>query len=1039
MVTAMEFCLLGSLAVHCGDTALPIRPGKQRAVLAALLLNANRVVPVEELAETLWGSAPPPSARVTVQNYVARLRKALGDEDQVRIGTQPRGYVINVAAGELDMTQFEVLLGVARQAAKDGRCETAAAKARAALALWRGEPLADVESELLALREVPRLVELRLQALETRIEADLHLGRHSEVTGELRHLAAVHPLREHLHALLMLALYRDGRQAEALAVYQAARQFLLEELGAEPGPELRNVHQQILAADPTLDPPTPLWPAGGAGRAVPRELPAGVRHFTGRTSELAALTRLLHEAKWPGIVVISAIGGTAGVGKTALAVHWARQVAAQFPDGQLYVNLRGYDSARPVIAADALAAFLRALGVDGQNIPVEEAERSARYRSLLTGKHVLVILDNASDVEQVRPLLPASPGCAVVITSRNSLVGLVARDGAARLDLDLLPLSDAVALLRRLIGTRADMDPAAVEELATQCCRLPLALRLAAELAAARPGTLVSDVVAELTDEQRRLDVLDADGDPRTAVRAVFSWSYDHLDAEAARGYRLAGLHPGPHFDPYAIAALAGTPVDRARHVLDVLDRAHLMQAASPGRYGMHDLLRAYARELTATLDAGPEQHAALTRLFDYYLYTAAAAMDSLFPAEHCHRPRIPQPAIAVPSLADPAAARDWLERERPALISAAGHAADCGWPGHATRLAATISRYLDDGGYFLEALSIFGHALSAARRTSDRSAEATALNQIGSIDWQQGRLQQARDRYRRALAMFRMAGDRPGEAHALGNLGFSETALGRYEQATRRLQEAVTIFRDIGDRLGEARALGLLGLAWQRQGRYREAASYHQQTLDLSREIDDGPGEAWALARLGVINLRLGRCQPAARFLQQALAIFRDIGHAGGESEVLARLGEVYVGLGHYDQAAESLEQALEMSRQIGDPVRQAATLNGLGEVFFQTGDAERARAHHASALQLASEAGSLREKARAHSGLARAHHASGNSLQARHHGQQALIFYTAVGAPEAEDVRARLTETGEGRDNGVEPTEEDPGSGGTAAPVTR
>jgi DNA-binding SARP family transcriptional activator len=1031
----MEFCLLGPLVVRAGTAAVPVPLGKQRAVLAALLVAANRVVSLDELAETLWGCDPPLSARVAIQNHVMRLRKTMGDEGS-RVVTQPPGYLIRVNPGELDITRFQAHLDAARAAARDSSWDAAATEAQAAVSLFRGEPLADVDSEALTLREIPRLAELRLQALEACIDADLHLGRYAQVIAELRQLTELHPLRERLHGLLMLALYSDGLQAEALAAYQRARDVLAEELGVEPGPGLRDLQQRILSADPALAVTGPARPAEAEPqRDMPRELPPAVPCFTGRAAELEALTRLLDRSgeQAPQAVVISAIGGTAGVGKTALAVHWAHQAAGRFPDGQLYVNLRGYDPAQPMPPADALAGFLCSLGVPGQDIPPEAEQRAARYRSLLAGKRILVVLDNAGSADQVRPLLPGTPACTVVVTSRDALAGLVARDGATRLDLDVLPLEEAVALLRTLIGARADTEPEAATELADQCCRLPLTLRVAAELAASRPAASLAGLADELADLRTRLDLLAADGDPRTEVRTVFSWSYRHLDAAAARTFRLLGLHPGPDVESYAAAALTGATVPQAGRALDVLARAHLLSPASPGRYGLHDLLRGYARELTATLDTGQERHAALTRLFDHYLHTAAAAMDTLFPAELHHRPRIPRSATLIPPLADPAAAREWLDRERAALVAAAAHTATHDWPGHATRLATTLSRYLDDGGHFPEALTIFSHALSAARRTGDRAAEATTLNQIGSIDWQQGRLQQAADHYRQALDLFRAAGDRTGEAHALGALGFSETGLGRCEQAARHQQEAAAIFRAIGDRLGETRALGLLGLARQRQGRYQEAVGYHQQTLDLSREIGDRPGEAWALARLGVIDLRLGRCQDAAGYLQQALALFHEMGHAGGESEILARLGEVHEELGRYEQAARAFEQALAMSHEIGDPVREAAALNGLGNVLFQTGDAEQARAHHATALRLASEAGSPREQARAHSGLARACHAGGDSVQARHHWQEALTRYTAIGAPEAREIRARLARAGDGRDDGEKPAQED---GDTTAP---
>ena len=771
-----------------------------------------------------------------------------------------------------------------------------------------------------------------------------------------------------------------------------------------PADQLADLLDSTATADPDR--------RGPAAPPAPRQLPAAVANFTGRTVELQTLTRLAeHVGAGPaGAVVISAIGGTAGVGKTALAVQWAHQAASRFPDGQLYVNLRGYDLGAPMPATDALAGFLRSLGVPGQDIPPEAEQRAVRYRSLLAGRRMLVVLDNAGSADQVRPLLPGTPACTVVVTSRDALAGLVARDGAARLDLDVLPLEDAVALLRMLIGARVDAEPGTAAELAVQCCRLPLALRVAAELAASRPAVPLAALTGELADLRTRLDLLDAGGDPGTQVRAVFSWSYRHLDADDARTFRLLGLHPGSDLEPYTAAALTGTTVRQARRAQEVLARAHLIRPAGTGRYGMHDLLRSYARELSATLDTEEKQHAALTRLFDHYLHTAAAAMDTLFPAERHRRPRIPWPATPVPPLPGPAAAREWLDRERPALVAAAGYTAAHGWPSHATRLAATLSSYLHDSGHFSEALTVFSHALGAARRTGDHAAEATALNDTGDVDREQGRYRQAADRCGQALALFRAAGDRAGEARALGCTGLAETSLGRYEQAARHQQDAAAIFRDLGDPFGEARALGNLGWVRQRQGRYQEAAGYYVQSLDQSRQIGDSHGEAYALARLGVVDLRLGRYQHAARYLQQALDLFREMGHAAGEAEILLLLSETYAGLGRYEHAAVNSEQALAMSREIGARVTEADALNGLGDVLLRTGEAGKARAHYATALRLASEADAPREQARAHSGLARACQADGDPAHARHHWQEALTRYTAIGAPEAGEIRAEV-----------------------------
>jgi DNA-binding SARP family transcriptional activator len=717
-----EFCLLGPLQVRCGGELMPLPSGKQRAVLAALLLQANRVVTAHELVDVMWGATPPPTARAGLRNCVKRLRDSLGAA-RARISTEPGGYMIWLREGELDVARFEAKLHEARAAARAASWDAAARQAWEALSLWRGQPLTDVASEVLAAREAGRLAELRLQAAETYIGAMLRLGRHSDVIEELRQLVAAAPLRERFHACLMLALYRDGRQGEALAAYQRARDVLIEELGTEPGSELRELHQRILAADPALEASEVARPAA-AGRApvVPRELPGGIRHFTGREAELAALSGLLDQQAGedaPAAVVISAIGGTAGVGKTALAVQWAHLVADRFPDGQLYVNLRGYDPGQRMTAADALAGFLRALGVAGPDIPAEEDERAGRYRSLLAGQRMLVVLDNAGEVGQVRPLLPGTPGCVVLVTSRDALAGLVARDGAARLDLDLLQLPDAVSLLRALIGSRVDADPPAAAALAARCCRLPLALRVAAELAAARPQIPLAGLAGELADQQQRLDLLEVGGDPRTAVRVVFSWSCRHLDPEAARAFRLAGLHPGTDFDAGAVAALTATTAGQGRRLLEVLARAHLVQPTAPGRYGLHDLLRAYAAEQAHATDPEQERQAALTGLFDYYLHAAAAAMDALHPAEKHHRPQPPAPARPVPPPPAPAAARDWLDAERASLVAVTAYAADHGWPGHAVALAGILSRHLRVDGHSPDAQAVFAAGLRAAQQTA--------------------------------------------------------------------------------------------------------------------------------------------------------------------------------------------------------------------------------------------------------------------------------------------------------------------------------
>jgi DNA-binding SARP family transcriptional activator/Tfp pilus assembly protein PilF len=1016
-----EFGLLGPLVARTSTTDVTLPPGKQRVVLAALLLSGNRVVPVDDLALALWGSAAPPSARATIRNYVRRLRAAFGPADRDRISTRPGGYLIRVAPDELDVSRFEALMSGARAAARASDWEQAAGQAQAALDLWRGEPLADVESATLRLREAPRLTELRLQAVEMRIDAALQLGLHADVIGELHQLAADNPLRERVYVLLMLALYRDGRQAEALAVYRQARAVLVEELGIEPGPELSELHQRMLSGDSVLAvtahqqaaASTPATGTPGAGSA-PRQLPARVPKFTGRERELAVLSGLLDGAgdDHAAAILVTAIGGTAGVGKTALAVHWAHQVSSRFPDGQLYVNLRGYDPGPPVAAPDALAGFLRALGVPGPEIAAEPDERAAQYRSLLADQRMLIVLDNAGSVEQVRPLLPGSRSCTVLVTSRDTLPGLVARDGASRLELDLLPMREAIDLLRRLIGRRVEAEPIAAATLADRCSRLPLALRLAAELAIARPATRLAELCDELAEQQRKLDLLSAGGDPQTAVRAVFSWSLRHLAPGTAGAFRQLGLHPGPDFDAYAVAALADSSLPAAGRMLAELSRAHLVQGMGPGRYSMHDLLRSYAAELAAGEEGEAALRSALTRLFDYYLSTAGAAVDTLLPAERDRRPQLPKPRPPVPPTASQDDARAWLDTERAVLVSMASYCAGHGWPAHAFQLSETLFRYLDVGGRYQEAVAIHQHARAAAVEVGDRAAEAHASAHLAAVDMCRGRYEAAVSHYEPTLELFRLVGDRESEARILGNLGLIYFQQGRYRKAAHDLEQALTLFRELGDAMDEAHTLSGLARMDLRQGRYAKADDRLRRALELYRQIGESALAAYALASSGLASLGQGRYLEADDRLREALEMCRSAGYLPAEAHVLAEMGLVDLARGRYQQAAERFQAALEMCRKIGDRNGETEVLNSLGECSQATADFAQAQAQHALALEMATQMGDTYEQARAHHGLGRSNRATGDHRLARDHASQALALYAELETPEADQVRAWLAD---------------------------
>jgi DNA-binding SARP family transcriptional activator len=933
MAVSMEFGLLGPLVVRRDGQVIAVPGGKPRAVLAALLLNAGQLVAAGQLAEVLWGADPPPSARVSLQNHIKRLRQALGQDGRARIVTRPGGYAIRVAAGELDVARFQAALTSARAAARDRSWEKASAQASAALLLWRGEPLADVGSELLAQRVLPHLAEIRLQAWETRLEAEMGLGRHAEAIVELRRLVAEHPLREHLHALLMLALRQCGQRADALIAYQAARRILIAEVGAEPGPELRREHEQILASDrDAVTAPDRAMPDSGVrDPVVPRQLPAPVPDFVGRDAELATLTGLANRAAASigAALVISAIGGMAGIGKTALALYWAHQVAGRFPDGQLYVNLQGCGpSSAPVLPATAIRAFLAALGVRDEQIPVSPDAQEGLYRSLLSGRKMLVVLDNGRDAEQVRPLLPGSPGCLVVVTSRSQLAGLAATEGAYQLTLDVLPESEARELLTQRIGTRrAAAEPDAVGELAMWCGRLPLALAVAAARAAARPAMPLAAVAAELADSASRLGSLQT-GDPVTDVRTVFSWSCQHLAPEPARLFRLLGVHPGPDITLPAAAALLGTGHDSARAALDALAMANLAAEHVPGRYCQHDLLRAYATEQATAHEPEAERHAAVGRVLDYYLYTAKAAALLLDPSRDPVALAPAHPAVAFGRLASVRQALGWFDAEHQVLIAAVALAADTGFDVWAWQLPWALTDYLDWHGHWQELAAIQRTALAAAARLGDTAGQTIARRLLARAQARLGDYAQARAHLNHCLEYYRRFGDSLGQAGVHQGLGGVAMCQGRYAGALAHAEQALALFRATGHRAGQAGALSNAAWCHALLGHYHQAEAFCWQALAMSRELGDRSSEAGCWDILGFAEHKLGNLTEAVRYLRRALGIFRKLGDRYEQAEILTHLGDAHHTTGKQRDAAHAWQQALDLLDNLHHP--DAAQLRG-------------------------------------------------------------------------------------------------------------
>ena len=942
----MEFGLLGPLVVRAGGSPVVVSAGKQRVLLAALLLRADQVVPAAELAGFLWEGSPPGSARVTLQNYVKRVRQALGPAGYERIVTRPAGYAIVVEPGELDVARFADLAGAGRAAARRGSWERAAGLLGEALALWRGVPLADVPSAALRQAEVPRLAELRLEAAEARVEAQLRLGRHAAVVGELQGLVAAEPLRERLAELLMLALYRSGQQAAALAVYRAARRALVEQVGIEPGPGLREMNQKILLSDPALE----LLPAatrghgraaasaaGGNARAAanavrPSLLPSAVPDFTGRAAELAALSAVPGQPGRP--VVITAIGGTAGVGKTALAVHWARQAASRFPDGQLYVNLRGFGPAEPLHPAQALGAFLDALGVPPAQIPASLDGRHALYRSLLRSKKILILLDNARDPAQVRPLLPGTADGQVLITSRNELASLAVTDGAAQINLDVLTEGEARQMLAARLGPgRIADEPQAADELIGLCARLPLALAITAARAAAHPGFTLAALATELRDARGRLDALST-GEDATDVRAVFSWSCQHLPAPAARMFGLLGLHPGPDITAEAAASLAGLPVSEARRLLRELARGHLVSEPAPGRFSFHDLLRAYAAERAAAEEAPADRHAARHRILDHYLHTVYAAGLLVVPGRVPISLTAPGRGVTPEVLISEQQAKDWFHAEHHVVIAAATLATEAGFDVHAWQLPSAMADLLRVCRYWHEEAAVYRGGLEAATRLGVPAERAESLLRLAELCFRLGDYDRGRADAAACLELFRLIGDRKGQARVHLCLGALFSRQGDDAEAVRCTEKALALFRAIGDRDGQAATLNNIGWCYVILGRAGEARTFCEQSIALQQELGNRSGEAHAWDTLGYADYHLGHLAEAVRSYQRALDLHQELGARFSEAECLNHLGDAYHADGDDAAARKAWQQALPFledmrhpeAAQVRDKLRQLA-----------------------------------------------------------------------------------------------------------------
>ena len=906
-VYVVEFVVLGDIEVRAGGRRVDVGHERQQCVLAALLVDAGRPVPAERLLDRVWGERAPQRVRGALHSYLSRLRRIFEELDGPAIARRPAGYVLDTDPMTVDLHRFRRLATRARAAADAAE---AYGLFEQALGIWRGEPFGALDTPWLAeVREV--LHRERLSAELDRNDVALAAGRHAALLAGLSARAGADPLDERLAGQLMLALYRCGRQADALRVYRQTQRRLAVELGADPVPPLQRLHQQILAGHPGLAAPPPVTAGGPA--PLPAQLPAPPAGFAGRGRELAELSATLTGRPGPGgAAAISVVGGTGGMGKTWLALRWSYDHVDRFPDGQLYLNLRGYDPCGPPVApAEALRGLLDALGVDPAAIPVEVDGQAALFRRLVAGRRLLMVLDNARDSNQVTPLLPASPTCSVLVTSRHRLGGMITAHGARPLTLDALGDAEARDVLARQLGPgRTAREPVAVDTLLAQCAGLPLALSIVASRAALQPDLPLAALASELGEASARLDGLDA-GELTANVRAVLSCSLEALPPPTVRAFALLGQAPGPEIGLAAAASLLDLPVAHGRTLLRELADAHLVQEPAPGRHRMHDLVRLYAAE-----QAPPESAAAIRRLLDHYLHTARAADHLLDP----HRRTI-GPAAAAAGIADRHAALDWFTAEHVPLLAAVRQAERLGLDTHVWQLAWALDTYLTRLSHWRHGTQVQESALAAVCRLADPAAEAQVRRQLAYAYTFLGRNADAVPQLDLALALFTAAGDQVGQGDAHRGLARAHARQRRFFPALDHAERALRLYRAVGYRTGEASALNAVGWFHAHLGDLDEALRHCERAARLHQETDDPYREAAAQDSLGFIHRRLGDPAAAIRRYLRACALFREVGDRYQEADSMVGLGDAQADAGNTAAARATWRRARTVLERLNPP----------------------------------------------------------------------------------------------------------------------
>lgn len=1036
MDTPVTVNLLGSVEIRRAGQLVRTGGGRMTVVLAMLALSVGRPVGASALIEAVWDSHLPQSAAGSLQNHVLRLRRMLG-ADAIR--TTPTGYLLALEPDQVDLWRFRRLAGeAAATAARDP--QAARTLLVEALALWRGEPLDGLASEELRRDAVPALIEERLAALDRRIALDFAAGRHADTIVELRATVAKHPLRETSWWQLITALAAAGRKAEALGRYHEIQARLRDQLGTYPSAELRTLHQQLLlddehrAPDPAPEPrpePEPASPPAPPPTPIPTidsrsDLPGDIADLTGRREAVAWLLAALPEDPAQALApTVMAIDGMAGVGKTALVVHLAHHLAARCPDGQLFIDLRGHTPGhQPVEPAAALSSLLAKLGVTDGQIPDTLEDRAALWRAKLAGRRMLVLLDNAAGTAQVRSLLPGAAGCLVLITSRRRLLALTA---TRSLSLDVLPPDDALHLLGAITGRhRLDAEPEATREVLDLCGNLPLAIRIVGARLAARPAWSITHLAERLRDQRHRLSELAAED---TSVATAFTVSYQQLTPDQQFLFRALGAHPGPDFDRFLAAAVAGIDPATAEQGLEDLLDAHLLMQPATDRYRFHDLLRAHARHpaeptgppgaandnsaaSNTDTDTDTEQRTAVARLLDYYLAAVHEAAGLISPTTRKPDIHLAHPPDTLPPMADQADAIAWCEQERSNLVAAIVFAAAENWYTHAWQLPWLLGTFFHLRGHFQDWITIGQRAHNVLDHATDPAARPEILRWLGLAYHHVGRGDEALDLLGQARTGYEANGDWDGLAEVSGDLGLLAITAGRYTEAIGHHWLALELFQRAkaergaeGGLLGEATNLLSVGNALLILGRHHGAIGYHQRALTVSREIGDRRGEGVAAVFLALSLQRSGRIAEAFKYHQLALRLNEENGDRPNVAVTLNSQGLLYRQRGKMSRALDHHRQSLELVREIGERSTEAAIINDYAATLLLDGQQQEAVARYLEALDLATTIVNRYEQARAHHGLSRALMTT-DARQADVHRQMALAIFSDLGLPETADL---------------------------------